>query len=170
MVLLKGKNIEEMIFATFNIINFTKWRDYDTTTTLRRKYIAFIIVLKLTKEVIMYQSQWKTGILVMALFGLFVVGCASYASDKGARNPHVTEAITHAQEAVEHGGMGHADAIVTHAEVSLQHAQAAGNEMSNPHLTAGIAELGEAIAHGKAGHADVATTHAKSAVAHLNEI
>jgi hypothetical protein len=66
--------------------------------------------------------------------------------------------------------MGHADAVVTHAEVSLQHAQAAAKEMTNPHLDAGIGELGEAIAHGKAGHADVATKHANSAVMHLKEI
>jgi hypothetical protein len=82
----------------------------------------------------------------------------------------VAEALTHAQEAVDHGGMGHADVVVTNAEASLQHAQAAKKDMNNPHLDAAITELGEAITHGKAGHADVATSHAKSAVMHLKEI
>jgi hypothetical protein len=113
-------------------------------------------------------STWITRLSVGLLFMGLVVGCASYST--GGGNPHVAEAVMHAQEAVEHGSMGHADVLVTHAEVALQHAQAAKKDMQNPHLDAGIAELGEAITHGKAGHADVATDHAKSAVMHLQEI
>lgn len=94
--------------------------------------------------------------------------CASYST--GTVNSNMAEALTHAQEAVDHGGMGHADVVVTHAEASLQHAQAAKNDMKNPHLDAAITELGEAITHGKAGHPDVATGHAKSVVMHLKEI
>lgn len=97
-----------------------------------------------------------------------MAGCASNST--GRVNPHVAEALTYAQEAVDHGGLGHADVVVTHAEASLQHAQAAKNGMANPHLDAAIAELGEAITHGKTGHADVATGHAQSAVMHLKEI
>jgi hypothetical protein len=66
-------------------------------------------------------SRLSVGMLSMSL----VAGCASYSTSTGEGNPHVAEAITHAQEAVNHGGMGHADAVVTHAEVSLQQAQAA---------------------------------------------
>ena len=129
----------------------------------------------------------KNGWLLVACVILALAGCTGYGSSGGTKNPHVAEAISHAEEAVDHGGMGHADAVVTHAEcmtadfyllmtvvthaeVALQHAQAAQKDMSNPHLDAGVAELGEAITHGKAGHADVATSHAKSAVMHLKEI
>ena len=115
-------------------------------------------------------SFFKIGLLLVTCVSLAVAGCAGYGSSGGTKNPHLAEAGTRAQEAVDHGGMGHADAVVTHAEVALQHAQAAQKEMSNPHLDAGIAELGEAITHGKAGHADVATSHAKSAIMHLKEI
>jgi len=102
---------------------------------------------------------------------LLIVGCNGYSDNKaGGGNPHVAEAISHGQEAVEHGGMGHPEEIVKHAGVALQHAEAAKKEMSNPHLDAGISELKEAVNHGNQGHADVATKHAKSAVSHLKEI
>lgn len=114
--------------------------------------------------VLTWITRLGVGVLCLGLFG----ACASYSIGDG--NPHVAQAITHAQEAGDHGGMGHADTLVTHAEVALQHAQAAKKDMQNPHLDAGIAELGEAITHGKAGHADVATDHAKAALMHLQEI
>ncbi len=121
----------------------------------------------------MHVSQLKGSLWISMLALTLVVGCSSYSGGKGgsmAGNPHVAEAIAHAQEAEDHGGKGHADQVVTHAEVSLQHAQAAKKEMSNPHLDVGIAELGEAITHGKAGHAAVAYGHAKSAGMHFKEI
>ncbi len=110
----------------------------------------------------MHLFQWKGSLWAAALSLMLVVGCAG--------NLHVAQAIAHAQEAEDHGGMGHTDEVVTHAEVSLQHAQAAKKEMSNPHLDAGIADLGEAIANGKAGDASGAYEHAKSAVMHLKQI
>ncbi len=112
--------------------------------------------------------SWMTRLNVALLCMGLMAGCASYST--GNKNAHVAEAVTNAQEAVDHGGIGHADVFVTHAEVSLQHAQAAKNDITNPHLDAAITELGEAISHGKAGHADVATDHAKSAVMHLKEM
>lgn len=119
----------------------------------------------------MRRSCWTMGVFLIACLGLAMTGCANQnGSSSGAKNPHVAEALAHAQEAVDHGGMGHADAVVTHAETSLQHAHAAQKDMSNPHLDAAVAELGEAVTHGKAGHADVATSHAKSAIMHLKEI
>jgi hypothetical protein len=121
----------------------------------------------------MHLSQWKWSLWAAALSLMLVVGCSSYSGGKGgsmAGNPHVAEAITHAQEAEDHGGKGHADEVVKHAEVSLQHAQAAKKEMSNPHLDAGIAELGQAIALGKSGDAAGAYEHAKSAGMHFKEI
>ena len=118
----------------------------------------------------MHLSQWKGNLWATALSLMLVVGCAGYSNTGKGGNPHVAQAIVHAQEAEEHGGMGHTDEVVTHAEVSLQHAQAAKKEMSNPHLDAGIADLGEAIANGKAGDASGAYEHAKSAVMHLKQI
>ena len=118
----------------------------------------------LTMRVLSWITRLSVGLLCLGL----VAACASHSP--GNTNPHVTEAVTHAQEAADHGGMGHAEAVVTHAKASLQHAQAAKKDMTNPHLDAAISELGEAITHGQAGHADVATGHAKSAVTHLKEI
>ena len=115
-------------------------------------------------------SQWKGSLWAAALSLMLVVGCASYSNTGKGGNPHVAQAIAHAPEAEDHGGMGHTDEVVTHAEVSLQHAQAAKKEMSNSHLDAGIAELGEAIAAGKAGDAGEAYKHANSAVMHLKKI
>jgi len=118
----------------------------------------------------MHLSQWKGSLWATALSLMLVVGCAGYSNTGKGGNPHVAQAIAHAQEAEEHGGMGHTDEVVTHAEVALQHAQAAKKEMSNPHLDAGIADLGEAITNGKAGDAGGAYKHAKSAVMHLKQI
>ncbi len=118
----------------------------------------------------MRQVQVKASFWIVALSLMLVVGCAGYSKTGKGGNPHVAQAIAHAQEAEDHGGMGHTDELVTHAKVSLQHAQAAKKDMSNPHLDAGIADLGKAIAAGKAGDAGTAYKHANSAVMHLKEI
>jgi hypothetical protein len=83
------------------------------------------------------------------------------------RQENIKDAIKHATEAVEHGKQGHAEKLVTHAEVSVQHAMRGGID---PHVTEAIINLREAIEHGKAGHADVATKHAETAVTHLSQI
>jgi len=85
-------------------------------------------------------------------------------------NPHVAEAIAHAESAADHGGQGHPDALVSHAEEALMHAQAAQKEVTNPHLDEGVHELMEAINHGKKGHAEIGTKHANSAVMHMKEV
>jgi len=109
------------------------------------------------------------GMGALAILGLLVVGSwGSLALAKA--NPHVAEAIAHAEGAVDHGGQGHADALVEHAQEALTHAQAAQKEMKNPHLDEGVHELMEAIEHGKKGHAEKATEEAKSAVMHLKEV
>jgi N-acyl-D-aspartate/D-glutamate deacylase len=93
----------------------------------------------LTMRALAWFTQLRVGPLYMGL----VAACASHST--GTTNPHVAEAAAHAQEAVDHGGMGHADAVVTHSEASLQHAQAAKNDMTNPHLDTAIAELGRLL-------------------------
>lgn len=109
------------------------------------------------------------GMGVLGILGLFVVGTWGSLAMAGA-NPHVAEAIAHAEGAVDHGGQGHPDALVEHAQEALTHAQAAQKEVKNPHLDEGVHELMEAIEHGQKGHADVGTKHAKSAVMHLKEV
>jgi len=83
-----------------------------------------------------------------------------------AEDQHRQEALKLAKDAVAHGKQGHAEAVVSNAEASLQHAIKASK---GPHVEAAIAELKNAIEHGKSGHAEVATTHAESAVTHLSE-
>lgn len=109
------------------------------------------------------------GIGVLAMLGWLVMGSWGSVVFAGA-NPHVAEAIAHAEGAAKHGGMGHADALVEHAQEALTHAQAAQKDVKNPHLDEGVHELMEAVEHGKAGHAEVGTKHAKSAVMHLKEV
>lgn len=77
----------------------------------------------------------------MLFLGL-VVDCASYSN--GGGNPHVAEAVTHAQ--------------------------AAKKRYEKHSLDAGIAKLGKAITRDQSRHADVVTNHAKAAVMHLKEI
>ena len=109
------------------------------------------------------------GIGLVSMLALLTVGMwGSVAMADG--NPHVAEAIAHAEGAAEHGGMGHADALVEHAQEALTHAQAAQKEVKNPHLDEGVHELMEAVKHGKQGHAEVGTKHAKSAVMHMKEV
>lgn len=106
---------------------------------------------------------------LVAVLSVLVVGSWGSVALAGG-NPHVAEAVAHAEGAAKHGGMGHADAIVEHATEALTHAQAAQKDVKNPHLDEGVHELMEAIEHGKQGHAEVATKHAKSAVMHLKEV
>ncbi|UCE63477.1 MAG: metal-binding protein SmbP [Nitrospirota bacterium] len=116
----------------------------------------------------MHRMRIHTALLASIFLSvLFMVLCTSPVL---AGNPHVDEAIAHAQGAAKHGGMGHADALVEHAEEALMHAQAAQKEVNNPHLDEGVRELQEAIKHGKKGHAEEGTKHAKSAVMHLKEV
>ena len=65
-----------------------------------------------------------------------------------AAEDHIAEAITHTKQAIDHGKMGHADVLTTHAEAALT----------------------QAIDEGKMGHADVATTHAEAALTHLEQV
>ena len=67
----------------------------------------------------MHQAQLKASFWIVALSLMLVVGCAGHSKTGKVGNPHVAQAIAHGQETVEHGGMGHADEVVTHAEVSL---------------------------------------------------
>ena len=117
----------------------------------------------------MKKQTVSKAIGMVAVLGLLVVGSWGSVALASA-NPHVAEAIAHAEGAADHGGQGHADALVEHAQEALTHAQAAQKDVKNPHLDEGVHELMEAVEHGKAGHAEVGTKHAKSAVMHLKEV
>jgi hypothetical protein len=69
---------------------------------------------------------------------------------------------THTKQAIDHGKMGHADVLTTHAEAALTHAQAVEKAKANPHCKEAIKHLEQAIDEGKKGHADAATTHAEA--------
>lgn len=109
------------------------------------------------------------GIGLLSMLALLTVGTWGSVAMAG-ENKHVMEAIAHAESAADHGGQGHPDALVEHAQEALTHAQAAQKEVKNPHLDEGVHELMEAINHGKQGHAPVGTKHAKSAVMHMKEV
>jgi hypothetical protein len=115
------------------------------------------------------RKKVSRGMGVLVILGLLVAGSWGSIALAGA-NPHVAEAITHAEGAAEHGAKGHADKLVEHAQEALTHAQAAQKDVKNPHLDEGVHELMEAVEHGKAGHADVGTKHVDSAVMHLKEV
>lgn len=113
---------------------------------------------------VLVKGMGMLGILALLTVGTW--GSVAMADT----NPHVAEAIAHAEGAADHGSQGHADALVSHAEEALMHAHAAQKEVKNPHLDEGVHELMEAIKHGKQGHAGVGTEHAKSAVMHMKEV
>jgi len=77
---------------------------------------------------------------------------------------HVLAAMPHADAAIEHGAQGHAEVLVEHAQAALTHAEAGRD---NPHLAEAATHLQAAIEHGRMGHADVATRHAREAYNHI---
>ena len=87
-----------------------------------------------------------------------------------AAEDHIAEAITHTMQAIEHGKIGHADVLTTHAKAALAHAQAGEKAKANPHTAEAIKHLEQAIDEGKKGHADQATTHAEAALNHLQQV
>ena len=79
-----------------------------------------------------------TSIIAIGILALFF-NTHTFAAD----TEHKLEALAHAEEAVKHGEMGHANELLKYAEDSLEHA--------------------------KMDHADVATEHAKKAMKHLRQ-
>ena len=110
-------------------------------------------------------SKFYRGALIVFALGAFVSVPMLNAQPSPAGN--VRDAIMEAEQAVDHGKQGHAEALVTHEEKSLHFAERGGK---NSHLKEAITHLNEAIEHGKAGHADVATEHAETALTHLTEV
>jgi hypothetical protein len=80
---------------------------------------------------------------------------------------HLAKAIDETNEAVVHGKNGFADALITRAEVALEHADAAEKAAHNSHTEEAIAHLEAAIDHGRQKHIDLATKHAEDALNQL---
>ncbi|MCI0654131.1 MAG: hypothetical protein L0Y38_07590 [Methylococcaceae bacterium] len=107
--------------------------------------------------------QLLTAALTMLVLSFFAANVGLAAED------HAAEALKHAEQAVEHGKMGHADVLVQHAKEATTHAEAAQKEKANEHMATGITHLQAAIEHGDMNHADVATKHAEEAVTHIKQ-
>ena len=105
-----------------------------------------------------------TSIIAIGILALFF-NTHTFAAD----TEHKLEALAHAEEAVKHGEMGHANELLKYAEDSLEHAKAAMQEGGDAHMKKAIKQLEEAIEHAKMDHADVATEHAKKAMKHLRQ-
>ena len=110
-------------------------------------------------------SKFYRGALILFALGVFVSVPVLNAQPSPAGN--VMDAIAEAKQAVDYGKQGHAEALVTHTQKSLNFAERGGK---SSHLKEAITHLTEAIEHGKAGHADVATEYADTALTHLTEV
>lgn len=109
-------------------------------------------------------SKFYRGALILVALG--ALGSVPMLNAEPSPAGNVTDAINEAKQAVDHGRQGDAEALVTHAEKSVEYAEMGAK---NRHLVEGIKHLNEAIEHGKAGHAEAATTHAETGLAHLTE-
>ncbi|MGZ8161444.1 MAG: small metal-binding protein SmbP [Methylobacter sp.] len=86
---------------------------------------------------------------------------------------HVTEAMQHANKAVEQGKAGQAPSLVEHAKLGLEHTMAAAITAKGvplTHINAASNSIEQAIDHGNLGHTDLATKSAEEAVEHLKAV
>jgi replicative DNA helicase len=96
---------------------------------------------------------------------LLLWGSAVSAEDK-----HVTDALEHANQAVEQGKANNTTGLVQHANAALEHSLAAAlvlKGQAKEHMEAASNELEEAATHGQLRHIDIATEHAEAAVGHI---
>ena len=122
-------------------------------------------------------SHRKSALSLLATAALVFVACGGEADvaetetveaqPAQAQDDHLAQATVHAEQAANHGGMGHAPVLVQHATQALTHAEAALGGMPNPHATQAVASLKEAIEHGDMAHAEVATGKTNEAITHL---
>jgi small metal-binding protein len=63
-----------------------------------------------------------------------------------AAEDHIAEAITPTKQAIDHGKMGHADVLTTHAGAALTYAQAGEKAKANPHCKEALKHLEQTIA------------------------
>jgi hypothetical protein len=102
---------------------------------------------------------------ILALIGATISACLT--SKRAFADNDLAEAISHTQEALTHGRVGRAKALVTHATIALGHAEAADRATSNEHSRESITQLRDAIADGKKNDSKSATRHIEDALTHL---
>ena len=124
----------------------------------------------------------QTAVLVGAL-GLLVAAVSSaqepYPKSEPSTQPqiksnapmiqggHLSEAIKHAQAAIDAGNSGQATMVAAELQTALTHAQAAEKESPSPNLEVAIKSLQEAVKQNKAGKTDDALKAAQEALAKL---
>lgn len=108
----------------------------------------------------------KYGISVLSFVATFLFTTANAVL---AEEEHGKQALQHAQEAVKHGKMGHADVLNEHTQKALEHAGASqkAHTEAAAHMGEAITHLNKGAEHAKMGHADVATQHLEQAVTHI---
>jgi hypothetical protein len=67
-----------------------------------------------------------------------------------AQESHLSQAISHAREAVASGREGKPEALTLHATEALHHAEAEQKDRPNPYVKSAIKRLKEAVKFGKA--------------------
>lgn len=81
---------------------------------------------------------------------------------------HLSEAIDYTRDALNVGRQGKANSLAEHAQIALQHAEAAEQEKDNVLTKAAIRDLKSAIEQAKAGKLDLAIELAELALGHLS--
>jgi hypothetical protein len=87
-----------------------------------------------------------------------------------AKEDHSSEALEHANAAVEHGKAGHAPVLVDHAKLALEHTLAGSlvaKGVAKNHLDAAAKSLQDAIDQGDLDQTAAATKAAEQAVGHI---
>jgi HEPN domain-containing protein len=87
-----------------------------------------------------------------------------------AIDAEISQAIEYTSEAIHDGQHGHADFLTVHAEAALTHAEVSEKVKADPHTENAIKHLKEAITEGKQGNVDAATTHAETALNNLQQV
>jgi len=83
---------------------------------------------------------------------------------------HLTEALEHANTAVDHGQSGDTAILIEHAKAALEQvleASIVAKGVAKNHLDDAAKELQESIELANLGHIGSATSHAEAAVKHL---
>ncbi|NGZ94635.1 MAG: hypothetical protein CV089_00630 [Nitrospira sp. WS110] len=89
--------------------------------------------------------------------------------DRAEFTDQVREAIHHAMEAKSAGKQGNAEALVKHAQKSLDFAKQAQRYGLNERLNEGVYALGDAIEHGQKKQTEDATEHMMHAIMKLSQ-
>jgi hypothetical protein len=97
----------------------------------------------LTNEVSMSRKH------MLAILGLGL-GLLSAPGISIAQESHLSQAISHAREAVSSGREGKPEALTLHATEALHHAEAEQKERPNHYVKSAIKRLKEAVKFGKA--------------------